>query len=115
MFVTLEQAHLTQLSQRFPEGRVAPLRTLVDSTPTLAAEAGILDPAGGLDQFVQRCIGTVLELEEHQERGGAVLLAYPDGTYREMHIDSSRHGGPLPTATSPLSAGLRRRIRRGAQ
>ena len=45
-----------------------------------------------LDAFVQRSLGTMLELERHQQQGGAIVLAYPDGSYRQVDINANADG-----------------------
>lgn len=51
--------------------------------------------AGLLDAYVQRCIGTALELDAFQSSGGRVLMQDSSGEVRELHVDLSRNGGTL--------------------
>jgi hypothetical protein len=66
-------------------------------------EAIFTDSSGQFDAFVRRCIGTMSELEEHQNSGGTLLIGYPDGTYRELRIDSRHDGQVLPRITGGLA------------
>ena len=74
------------------------------------------DPREALDRFVHRCIGTVTELEDLQQHGGAVLLAYPDGSMRVIRIDTTHDGMSLserPLEAPPTLQTEFRRRRRG--
>jgi len=48
-----------------------------------------------MDAFVQRCIGTALELEAFQETGGQLLTRDRSGDVRELLIHVTRNGGTL--------------------
>ena len=48
-----------------------------------------------LDEYVQRCIGTALELDAFQSGGGRVLMQDSSGEVRELHVDLTRNGGTL--------------------
>jgi hypothetical protein len=43
-------------------------------------------------------LGTAIELEAHQTRGGTLLLEHPDGTLQELTIDLSHDGTRIPTS-----------------
>ena len=97
MLVGLSRAHLEELSLRtearprfYPDAREVPLDALLPDPrgPLLAGDE--------LTDFVQRCIGTALELLDHQARGGALLLEYPDGTLREMTVNLGVDGTGIP-------------------
>ena len=45
----------------------------------------VTDQQQELSKFIHRCVGTMLDLDAHQHEGGAVLLAYPDGSVRGHH------------------------------
>src|SRR4051794_35418140 len=98
MLVELSQAHVEELNRR-PESRSGAMygdtavsllqRELTPGDPLLWGD--------NLSEFVLRCIGTALELEAHQARGGALLLEHPDGTLQELAIDLSQDGTRIPT------------------
>ena len=122
ILVRLEVPHLDELSRRF--------RGLSRSGYTYEAERGFnplspvaspqdeiyVDPSRSADLFVHRCIGTATELEDHQQHGGGVLLAYPDGSMRAIGIDLARDGMSLserPLEPPPWLQTDYRRRRRG--
>jgi len=115
MILNLELAHISELQDRLLDTpRPGALTRLVPgaagaANPTISNEEVWVDATKNTDAFIQRCIGTIRELEEHLRTGGAVFLQYPDGTMRELTIDATLDGGHIPTR-SPLRS--RRNARR---
>jgi len=105
-FVKMEAAHVSELAGRFPQAFLAGIRSPLMDT----AEETMVDPTGQLDGFVLRCMGTVIELEDHQNAGGRILLEFEDGTLRELTINTSRDGVPV---SHRLRTILPRRTARG--
>ncbi|HLM03892.1 MAG TPA: hypothetical protein VK402_01745 [Blastococcus sp.] len=108
MLVKLDQAHLEELVGRAESGTVATFTG--DAVTQLRADAqGAVITGPQLDAFVLRCIGTAVELQAHQERGGALLAEYPDGTVRELSLDLGHDGTTMPRSTMVTRATTRRR------
>jgi hypothetical protein len=103
----MEAAHVSELAGRFPDAFLADMRPPWAADTT---EDTMVDPTGQLDGFVLRCMGTVIELEDHQNAGGRILLEFEDGTLRELTINTSRDGVRAPHR---LRAILPRRATRG--
>jgi hypothetical protein len=112
ILVRLELPHMQELFRRF-----GPLERIEEQLPTEVVPDGdvFFDPGQYLDRWVHRCIGTTTELEDLEQRGGAVLLAYPDGSMRAIRIDTSRDGMSLSERSLEpppiLQSGSRRRRR----
>jgi hypothetical protein len=120
ILVRLEEPHLQELRQRFgPLPKAPVLGGAVPPAPAYPSpdeEDVYFDPSQSLDRFVHRCIGTVTELENHRRTGGAVLLAYPDGSLRAVTIDASHDGMSLtarPPDIPPIAQSYFRQRRRG--
>jgi len=64
----------------------------------------------GFDQFVQRSIGTYLDLEQLIREGGELLLRRPGEQPRPLRLDFTpqQTAAGLPIQVSPLRAALRR-------
>jgi hypothetical protein len=121
ILVQLEPPHMEELIRRFGTlqrtfvpraagGAAAPVAALV------ADDDVYFDPSQQLDHWVHRCIGTVTELEDFEQHGGAVLLAYPDGSMRVIRIGSRLDGMSLserPLEPPPILRADYRRRRRG--
>lgn len=75
------------------------------------------DPSGRQDSYVRRCIGTAQRLEEHVRNGGNVFLAYPDGSFRAIRIDtkSAQTGHEIPPPSPAMSSEARRRLKRASR
>jgi hypothetical protein len=97
LIIRLRSDHLEELQAHWPTS-VAPSRRSANAGEVAAPddEDTFFDPSGRLDQFVLRCIGTVTELEHHQDEGGHILLEYDDGSLRELQIDTRQDGQRLP-------------------
>ena len=99
ILVRLERPHMEELFRRFRTLEPAPMvpRPAGGAAAPMAEpdDDVYFDPSEDLDHFVRRCIGTVTELEDFQQHGGTVLLAYPDGSMRVVSIDLRRDGMSL--------------------
>lgn len=134
IFINLTDEQLEQLQLRFRSARIVSLglsgdsvqRTRIDELappdPNRAPPPALPPPIppvqqkeNSLDAFVRRCLGTVLDLEQLQTDKGALVVVYPDGSYRQVTINTEADGSHLPKVIERVGTfrNLRRNGSRG--
>jgi|1185.fasta_scaffold1237058_2 hypothetical protein len=95
ILVQLSEDHVRALVQRQTLGAQPLALDAVGSLPGMQQQSPIYQ-SYALSLFVLRCIGTALELEAHQTRGGRLLLEHEHGEVQELKIDLSQDGTNIP-------------------
>lgn len=115
MYVGLDQNQLNQLRERVPDDsvRLQPLGDLWELESSRTDDLGVVD--GPIGDIVQRCIGTVTALGDHQAEGGTVILGYPDGSFRPITINLLTDGQIVPPTMSASNSVIKRLRRAGRQ
>lgn len=113
MIIEVDARHIAELLERFPRVRAFPPPGEVQSLVEITIDDQQSD--SGLSQFVRRCIGTTLRFEDHQRAGGIVYLGYPDGSLRELVVDTqAEESVELPRPATRPSPGIMRSVGRRA-